>query len=1128
MNFYILINSRKVRSQERSKDSCLKIPLINVGTNGEKEYKSQIVVNDIEMDFSINLIQKAMNYLDNNDKSKIKITIKKKAVRNKKRGKSVEKNREIEEKQTSPEGKPKSKLQLFRTSVKSIVIANKIRSSSNENKTKRMSSIYTNPLKVEESHEELEREEDMLNINYPFLEKTSTFKNEGIKEENEEIKEENEESTKLRGLPNNYNPQKRNQTLSQMIMSEKKIPKKLKTINIEEYFLEPIKYDQYLLDNIQKNKKAHLRETFCEGFFISSFPYKDGQVIEKSQSFPAPCNHKECSALPAMKPEIIFRYPLEDTKTLELNNLAATICFPTGIKVCYYEKGPEMIKDYVTPITNQKGVRYYMMTYHFYLKISNQIYAKNYEMHPLKHHLMKFADNYLNMTEDEMDKEVTKKIQTDLKNAENLGFKDYVFVPHCICLISKYPYVKEMKKCLQSIYHLIINKDESLKEPTNKLNYLIMHLINSVPIPDIETNVHFYIPYFSEGIGLKCPKLGDLNIMNSTICDLLKIFSIDNIITIFRFLIFEKKILFVDEDYTRLTNVTDNLTSLLYPFQWMHTYIPIMSDQMLKYLETFLPFLNGIHLSLMPLVKELFQTGEMEESEEMFLIYINENKFQLGSTLVGKKVKLKKYIEENVPEFPENLEKDLKNKLKKIKEEIDNFRKKNPENKDLSEFDLKLRNAFIEMFVKMFHDIDKYLCFLDDDVVFNKNLFLETISKEDKHFYNEFCDTQLFQLFTQNIVNDDLDYFKSMINDYNKNKKFTDDVKNYTKKIYIISPDYLDIKEKKKKNIENKIRQNYDLKGEKDEDGFLLNDKRITEYMQTIDNSNYNNSICNIYLLPKENEQSEEEPKKEAGLGLLSDKLMKRENKDVETSQIKKYARVKTYKNELSEREKDAIKEKIKDFTVKIFKTEEIEEDDHFKKDLQNDINTIFGRDFFVNLLAKNTSNVILLKDKSFNLLGTLIYNTLLYILQVEENNKILEQIVILIKSTMFFGKEEKESLSYFLTSEKKSTVTLWNTYKQKLQGYPKVNQSNLWNTWYEVNLNAEKEKENDAIKKNIILELCDLMIELELVKSFIKNTLEILIKKVFGEEEEKFKPVFQEIVQKIIKTKYISKPKTK
>ena len=74
-----------------------------------------------------------------------------------------------------------------------------------------------------------------------------------------------------------------------------------------------------------------------------------------------------------MKPEIIFRYPLEDNKTLELNNLAATICFPTGIKVCYDENnGPGNIKDYITSITNQKGERYYMMTYHFYFKSGNR------------------------------------------------------------------------------------------------------------------------------------------------------------------------------------------------------------------------------------------------------------------------------------------------------------------------------------------------------------------------------------------------------------------------------------------------------------------------------------------------------------------------------------------------------------------------------------------------------------------------------------------------------------------------------------------------------------------------------------------------------------------------------------
>jgi hypothetical protein len=53
-----------------------------------------------------------------------------------------------------------------------------------------------------------------------------------------------------------------------------------------------------------------------------------------NESFPSPGNHEECSKLSIMKSEIIFSYPLRDTKTLELNNLAATIWFPTGIKIC--------------------------------------------------------------------------------------------------------------------------------------------------------------------------------------------------------------------------------------------------------------------------------------------------------------------------------------------------------------------------------------------------------------------------------------------------------------------------------------------------------------------------------------------------------------------------------------------------------------------------------------------------------------------------------------------------------------------------------------------------------------------------------------------------------------------------
>ena len=1127
MNFYILINFRKIKSKDTTKDNFLKIPLKDVGINAEKKYKSKIIVNDIKMDFSMQLIPKILNYTKNQP-NEMKVSAKPGVSKIETKDKRVDMVRK-----KTPE--KLSKAPLFKRTVRAVTMANKMRSVSSTTRTKKSNTIYKPSTKVKEQHAELKKDDKMFSQKVPFLNKRSATIREntkkGEKDKNEQ-KGKNEEGNRLRGRVNSYVPEK-NKTLKEKITHNKKTYQKLKTINIEDIFLEPIKYEQYLTDINKKNKKAKHRETFCEGFFISSFPYKDGQVVEKSESFPASCGHKECSSLPSMKPEIIYRYPLEDTKTLELNNLAATICFPTGIKVCYSESEPEMIKDYVTSITNQKGERYYMVTYHFYLKLTNDVYSKNYESHPLKQHLMKFADNYLNMNEEEMDKELTEQIQKNLEIAQELGSRDLIYVPYCICLISKYPYIKEMKKCLQSIYFFLIDNIENIKDIKEKakLNNLIMHLINSVPIPDIESRVHFYIPYFSKGIELKCPKLNDLKVMNSKLSELLKLFTVDYITIIFRFLIFEKRVLFIDDDYTRLSNVTDSFISLLYPFQWTHTYIPIMSDQMLKYLETFLPFINGINSSLMPLVTELYQTGDMEESEEMFLIYISIHKFRLGTTLIGKNIKKYKYVEDNIPALPYYLEKELKNKLKKIKDDIETFQKKNPEHTDLSEFDMRIRNAFIEMFVEMFHDIEKYLCFLDQDVVFNKNLFLEAVSKDDKKFYDEFIDTQLFQLFSQNYVNDDFNYFKSMINEYNKNKKFLTDEKNeepkkYTKKIYILNPDYLGIKEKNMKNIETKIKQKYDLKEEKDADGLLINQKRITEYMQKIDNNNYNNKICNIYLLPEKVEKTQKVQKtgtvNKNKLNLLNDKISKKGDETIMKT-LKKYA--KTRKSEMSEKEKEEVKERIKDFTVKIFKSEEIEEDAHLKKDLLNDLSTNIGREFFVNLLSKNTSNVILLKDNSFNLLGTLIYNTLLSMLKLVENNKLLEQIVMLIKSTMFLGKEEKETVGYFLTSEIKNTVTLWNNYKPKIKGYPQVNQTNLWNKWYEINLNTEKEKDSEEIKKKVMLELCDIMIELELNKSFVKNVFEQLIKKVFGKtDEKKNNEIMQEIIQKIVKTKYISK----
>jgi len=933
-----------------------------------------------------------------------------------------------------------------------------------------------------------------------------------LKKDNTDIKEEGSEKGWNFGLSHvlkRFSLLKSKQFEPKISSEEKKEKEKEEDIvDTDENFLKGIYYDLYLSESNKKNIKEIIRETFCEGFFIASFPRKEGQIIENSHSFNASCGHEECSTLPAMMPEIIAKYPLQDSKYLELNNLAATICFPSGIKVCYSENTPAMINDYVTPITNQKGERLYMMTYHFYYKILNDLYTKIYEMHPLKHLLMKFGDGYLQMNDDEIKDEILEKIQKKLEQAQKLGFRDYVYVPYCICLISKYPFVKQMKKCLQSIYYILKNnvKDDS----STDLNNLIMYLINSIPIPEIQTRVKFYIPYYGKGIKLIYPKIQDLNVMNTSISQLLNYFNIDNLIIIFRLILFEKKILFIDDDYTRLSLVTDNFISLLYPFEWIHTYIPIMSYQMLKYLGTFLPFLNGVNSSLINSVKEIFEENECEDSEEVFLIYIMQNKIELGNSLTRNDKKKLKYLEENVPGLPVQIEKELKSKLKLIKEQLDSYLKdsKKLKNIELTEFDLKIRHAFIEMFINMFHDYYKYLTFLDEDVVFNKTLFLEKISNSaDKKFYDEFIDTQLFQQFCQNIVTDELKYFTTKVMDFDPKeteraplsirrksfhrtltKKFKKD------KLYTIVPFYLKINVDKSEIIEKVINDKYKIEEPIDKEGMIISQERIITEMCKIKDENYKNRNCFVYTLP---ETAKKEEKNMLRRSLKNFKLK---------TNIKL---VKKDKYNITDKEKEAIKEIIKDFTMKIFKSEDIGKDQKLKMEFQNVINTPFGRQFFVSILSKNLTNIILLKEKSFHLLGALIYNSLLFVLNIKETEQLLEEIVILVKSTKYFGQE---------TNGK--TITLWEAYNSRIQGYSKVNQNNFWVKWYKM----EQKSHNDKKADDIIYYLGKIMIDLKLDKSFIKNVIKGLEEKQFGKQSSEGKIIYDTMVENIKLAKYKSK----
>ena len=145
--------------------------------------------------------------------------------------------------------------------------------------------------------------------------------------------------------------------------------------------------------------------------------------------------------------------------------------------------------------------------------------------------------------------------------------------------------------------------------------------------------------------------------------------------------------------------------------------------------------------------------------------------------------------------------------------------------------------------------------------------------------------------------------------------------------------------------------------------------------------------------------------------------------------------------------------------------------------------------------------------------MGTIIYNTLLFILNIKETELLLEQMVTLVKSMKYYGKEEKGD-----------TITLWSEYKYRIQGYSKVNQNNFWEKWYQMDI---KNKDQLSQEKTIFT-ICDYMIELELDKHFIKNVMQGIAENQFGKDSVKLGSITENILEKIKQAKYLRATLTK
>lgn len=215
------------------------------------------------------------------------------------------------------------------------------------------------------------------------------------------------------------------------------------------------------------------------------------------------------------------------------------------------------MRNFLIVNTNIDGSRYYIMTYHFFLKICRNDYDRIIELDPSKE-LIGFTNEMY-----KQEKVNDKYIEETISTCSNFKTNKFLYIPHAICLLSKFPFVNQMETSLLSILKMLSNPNANIEE----VNRFLIYLIKEIPLPPINKKLYFYIPNSVLPLELDGGKKYNLPSTIASMSMIFKYFSVENILFIHFLMLMEQKILFVGDEFYILTHIIETFTNLLYPIQ---------------------------------------------------------------------------------------------------------------------------------------------------------------------------------------------------------------------------------------------------------------------------------------------------------------------------------------------------------------------------------------------------------------------------------------------------------------------------------------------------------------------------------------------------------------------------------
>nr|XP_033714459.1 DENN domain-containing protein 1A isoform X5 [Tursiops truncatus] len=130
----------------------------------------------------------------------------------------------------------------------------------------------------------------------------------------------------------------------------------------------------------------------------------------------------------------------------------------------------------------------------------------------------------------------------------------------------------------------------------------LLETLHKLPIPDPGVSVHLSVhSYFTVPDTRELPSIPE----NRNLTEYFVAVDVNNMLHLYASMLCERRILIICSKLSTLTACIHGSAAMLYPMFWQHVYIPVLPPHLLDYCCAPMPYLIGIHLSLMEKVRNM-------------------------------------------------------------------------------------------------------------------------------------------------------------------------------------------------------------------------------------------------------------------------------------------------------------------------------------------------------------------------------------------------------------------------------------------------------------------------------------------------------------------------------------------